>query len=192
MSVGFDGGRLDIAGLAYLSGQHYPLPALGFITRAMPSCGAVPMHVCASGHIAVPLHDSDALWFGLDPAPGAALSARGVLDTARHGSLDIVSGHSWNPLDWGELAVTGAAFLDGIARDGGGTWPFARHPPDPQAPASRRLHLYLYLAAEGAGTPTGIRISVIFVRPAAYQRLTGTDPGPPADPAHRFGDYLLP
>lgn len=195
MSLAFDGARLDIAGLAYLSAQHYPLPAGGVITTAMPSCGALPMHVADTRRVLVPVHDGDALWFGLTAIPDTGVSARAIVETARHGWLDIISGSSWNPLDWGSVAVPPATALDGIRRHGGGMWPFAARPTIPCAPACRRLQLYLGgLPPPGTGGPgvrEEVRIALSFVRPAAYRRLTGADPGQPADPRHQFGKYLL-
>jgi hypothetical protein len=184
----FEGGRLDIAGLAYLSAQKYPLPASGVITNPMPSCGAVPMVVIDTRRIVVPIHDSDAVWLGITAIPDTGLRVRGAMETARHGWLDIVAGSRWDSLDRAQaLAVPPATALDGIPRDGGGMWPFAIRSAPACAPASRRLHLYL----SGSGAANEERVSLTFVRPAAYRRLTGADPGAAADPAHQFGRYLL-
>lgn len=188
MSTAVEGGRLEIGGLAWLSVQHYPLPASGLITNPMPSCGAVPVAAIDPRRIVVPLHDGDAVWLGVTALPETGVRLRGAMETAGHGCLDIVSGSRWTCLDRARtLAVPPATALDGIPREGGGMWPFARHALPACAPACRRLRLYL--TGGGAANPAGV--ALYFVRPAAYRRLTGADPGPPADPGHQFGKYLL-
>jgi len=177
LSTNRDDGRLDIAGLAWLSAQRYPLPAAGLIVGAMSSCGAAPLHAIDKRRIVVPVHDGDAVWFGLT-AMAAGLRARGVVETAHHERLEIVS-----------VTAAPMAILAGAPRDGGGLWPFTRRPTVPGAPACRRLHLYLGRSAPGSEDDVAVTLS--FVGPRAYWRLARKDPGQPADPAHRFGQYLL-
>jgi hypothetical protein len=143
----------------------------------MPSCGAAPLHAIDKRRIVVPVHDGDAVWLGLT-AVAAGLRARCVVETAHHGQLESVS-----------VAAAPMAILAGVPRDGGGLWPFARRPTVPGAPACRRLHLYLGRSVPGSEDDVTVTLS--FVGPRAYRRLTGKDPGQPADPAHRFGRYLL-
>jgi len=188
VSTAFEGGRLQIGGLAWLSAQQYRLPASGVITTPMPSCGAVPMAAVDPRRILVPMHDGDGVWFGITALADTVLRVRGAIASARHGWLDIVSGSSWASLARaGALAVPPATALDGIPHDGGGMWPLTRHAVQACAPSCRRLHLYL----DGSGTADEARVALYFVRPATYRRLTGADPGQAADPGHQFGKYLL-
>jgi hypothetical protein len=143
----------------------------------MSSCGAAPLYAIDTRRIVVPVHDGDAVWLGLT-AVAAGLRSRGVVETAHHGRLEIVS-----------VAAPPMAILAGVPRDGGGLWPFTRRPTVPGAAACRRLHLYLGRSPPGPGGDVAVTLS--FVEPRAYRRLTGKDPGQPADPAHRFGQYLL-
>lgn len=177
MSANLNDWRLDIAGLAWLSAQRYPLPA-GWIVDAMSSCGAAPLHAIDTRRIVVPVHDGDAVWFGLTAASAAGLFARGVVETAHHGRLEIAS-----------VMAAPMAILAGLPRKGGGLWPFARLPAVPDAPACRRLHLYLGGGAPGSEDKMAVTLS--FVGPSEYRRLAGKDPGRSADQNHRFGKYLL-
>ena len=178
MSSDLNDGRLQIAGLAWLSVQRYPLPATGLIAGATSSCGAAPLHAIDTRRVVVPMHDGDAVWLGLTAVTAASLRAWGVVETARHGRVEIAS-----------VAAAPMAILAGLPHEGGGLWPFTRRPAVPGAPACRRLHLYLTGSTPESGDDVAVSLS--FVAPRAYWRLTGEDPGQPADPAHRFGQYLL-
>jgi hypothetical protein len=189
--------RVHIGNLAVMSVQHYPLPESGHIGGPQSSCGAVPVYALDAARIVVPVHATDALWFGLTSLAGEALAVSASLKTARHGWLDVFSGRRRDPRACAWTSVLPASALDGIPREGGGLWPFARCPADSSAPAARRLDLCLrpQLREPGGHYPNDwpeFRIALALVSPHAYLRLTGSDPGRPADPGDRFGGYLLP
>lgn len=162
--------------LLTVSFQRYPRPVDGVLISPPTSFGALPIGVTFAGELCAPVDAAEALWLGVSTRRASiAVLVRVAVETTAQGELDAVSGSAWSEMSFSGYVVPPTQAIDGIARRGGGLWPFTRVLPAPDAPACTALQLIAIpprrLACRQAGTG---REPVSYHQPESTQ---GSEPG---------------
>jgi hypothetical protein len=200
-----------------VSFQRYRYPHAATVTDLATSCGALPLHILAPGHLAVPCPNGEAFWIGLIPSPAGHQYRLNVLVSTTSGErVDALTGapaHEHRPPDMASYHMPPPLGIPGIRRTDGRWWAFARDSDTP-APACRVI---LLSATTPATAPTvgdhadpgrpratpgqtpwrpteagdAFTVRVDIVEPAYFQALTG-EPVAPLNESKRYGGWRLP
>jgi len=119
---------LPVGGLLRISFQRCPVPSAGYVEAPRSSWGALPVGEDHEGRPIVPLYDDETMWLGLEPIRASVpVILRISVETSSGLILNALTGAT-PPLPTHEVGMVLQAMssLEGIARAGGGWWPFAR------------------------------------------------------------------
>jgi hypothetical protein len=162
-----------------VSFQRYPYPPSGSIAETPRSWGALPGLVTAAGRLIIPSAAGEAFWVGLAAPPDAPPASVRVAALLRDGRR----------IDLDEIRIPRKFAADGIPRDDGSRWPFAREPVVADAPALSALEISAVPDPDEPAAHRSMRVEL--VPPDRFAERSGVTLGP-LDPTKIYGGWLLP
>jgi hypothetical protein len=172
----------------HVSFQRYARPPDNVIGQAPSSLGALPVALCASGELALPVAPDEAFWIGcemMQPGTHAQLAIR--FESPTEGAVDALSGARWTERHARWIDVPAHSSVDGIALPTGGLRPFAR---------TRVAHeddsIALLALAARADAADSEWIRIILVDYGKYETMTGRARPAPLDRDAQYQGWLLP